>query len=332
MKSYRGKRFVCDTPNSFRIIEEEWSYSPNPDSSLIKVKDIGLCNSDYSRLFQGTGHRYPITPGHEIIGTIQETADNYQFSNHSPVCIFPLLPCKVCKSCLEERFNLCLNYSYFGSRQDGALSSFIEVPNWNIKVLPPGISSHLLPMIEPTSVIFHAFNLLGSDVSNVLITGSGFLSYISLCVAKYLGFKQIQVLSTSKSNSKLFAGYFCENSDIDNSDFDCCIDLSGNFEILNVVTRALRPRTNIVSLSNSRSDTFIHFQAREQIIRKELSYIGSWNSSYSNKRDNWNEAIMFFQSNPEIHYPIKEIELAELPNLLNSLTPNLPKERIHVRC
>jgi len=332
VKRYQGKKFVCDTPNVFRVIGAEWSYLPNPKTSLINVKGVGLCNSDFSRMFLGTGHKYPLTPGHEFIGTIQETTDNHRFSNNSPVCVFPLLPCKVCKSCVEEMFHLCVNYSYLGSRQDGALSNYIEVPNWNIRVLPLGISPNLLLMIEPVSVIFHAFNLLGKEVSNLLITGSGFLSYVSLCVAKYLGIKQIQILSTSKANSRIFADHFHDNCSINDSSIDGCIDLSGNFELLNVVTRALRPSSNIVSLANSRRDTFIDLQAREQIIRKELRFIGSWNSSYASKNDNWNEAIMFFQSNPEINYPTREIEIAELPSYLNSLSSNFPRERIHVRC
>lgn len=326
-----GKAFVCRAPNNFGIEDRTWNYIPNSQTTLVKTKYVGICNSDYSRLFHGTSHFYPITPGHEIVGVIEESGLDSQFLKNSLVCIFPLLPCKICKKCEEREFNLCSNYSYIGSRQHGALSTYIEVPNSNLRTLPEGLPSALLPMIEPMSVIFHAFDSIRDQGSNLLITGSGFLSYVSLCVAKYLEYDLIKILSASQANSELYKGYFFDEKTDDNLQFDCCIDLSGNFEIMNLVTKILAPKSAIVSLANRRTDTYLDLNAREQIIRKELRYIGSWNSTFSEGIDSWSQAITFIASKPNFHYPVKEVKLEGLPRYLNAVAPNFPRERIHVR-
>jgi L-iditol 2-dehydrogenase len=186
-------------------------------------------------------------------------------------------------------------------------------------------------MIEPLSVVFHGFAKIKGAGTSLLITGSGFLSYASLCVAKYLNFKNVRILSTSKSNSDIYEGFsFVEEIDSD-LDFDCCIDFSGNFNLLNLATTLLLPKSTIVSLANSREDTFLDVEARNQIIRKELRYLGSWNSTFSKQMDDWQEAITFIASRPTFAYPVKEIMLEDLPNYLNSISPNFPRERIHVR-
>jgi L-iditol 2-dehydrogenase len=332
MSAYNGKKFICHSANSFDTSDSVWNYRKNQDTSLIRVGDVGMCNSDFSRLFLGTGHQYPITPGHEITGRIEETGRIEDFPEKASVCIFPLIPCRRCISCSNNDYNLCLNYSYLGSRQDGGLSTYIEVPNWNIKSLPSNLNQLLVPMIEPLSVLFHAFDALEDTSSGLLITGSGFLSYLSLCISKYLGFKNIRIMSTSKSNTSLFEEYFYKDKIREEIEIRSCIDLSGNFSILNSATKLLHPKSVIVTLANSRKDTYVDSETRERILRKELRYVGSWNSSYSMTKNSWDEAIKFIMTNPEFKFPTRVVSLRELPYYLKSLDSIFPKERIHVSC
>ena len=38
-----------------------------------------------------------------------------------------------CEACNNKKYAQCSNYSYFGSRKNGAMAEFIAVPYWNIK-------------------------------------------------------------------------------------------------------------------------------------------------------------------------------------------------------
>lgn len=332
MGDLSGIRFICNKSNNFMISKDSWVYKSNTETSLVRVTQVGLCNSDYSRLFLGSGHKYPITLGHEIVGRVEASDSKTQQLSSKFVCIFPLIPCKTCQECKKDNYNLCSNYSYLGSRQDGGLSSYIEVPNWNIMEINKQIDSTFLPMIEPISVICHSFRSLPANRSSLLITGSGFLSYLALKVGRFLGFKEIRVISTSKSNGTLFEDLFLNSSELSSAAFDSCIDLSGNVEVISEVTRLLLPKSKIVTLANVRSDTYLNAESRERIVRKELSYQGSWNSSYGFSQDDWTMAIDFLSSRPSINFPLVEILLKELPVFLESLSRRSPKERIHVRC
>ena len=332
MGRYSGIKFVCRSPGDFEVVPEIWNYYPNLSTSLIKTTLVGMCNSDFSRLFKGSNRVYPITPGHEIVGRLEESESGLADALNSDVCVFPLIPCQKCPSCLEEDYNLCADYSYLGSRENGALSTYLEVPNWNIIRIPPDANKTLLPMIEPLSVIFHAFDNLKKEPSKVLITGSGFLSYLALLIAKYLGHTQVKIISTSMSARNLFEGYFFEAEEGVERAFDYCIDLSGNNLIMNRACKLLKPKSLIVSLANLREDTYLDSQTRDLIVRKELKYQGSWNSSISDSKNNWLSALKFLCSNQELLYPIRILNLDELPEYLYTLESNTPKERIHVKC
>ena len=332
MGNLSGIRFICNKSNDFMISEDSWVYKSNSETSLVRVTQVGLCNSDYSRLFLGSGHKYPITLGHEIVGRVEASGSKTRQLSSNFVCIFPLIPCKTCQECEKDNYNLCSNYSYLGSRQDGGLSSYIEVPNWNIMEINNQLDSTFLPMIEPISVIFHSFRSLPANRSSLLITGSGFLSYLALKVGRFLGFKEIGVISTSKSNGTLFEDLFLNSPELSSAAFDSCIDLSGNVEVISEVTRLLLPKSKIVTLANARSDTYLNAESRERIVRKELSYQGSWNSSYGFSQDDWTMAMEFVSFLTAINFPLAEVLLKELPIFLESLSRRSPKERIHVRC
>jgi len=330
MAEYTGIKFVCNSSGNFELINKDWKYKNNVVTSLVRVSEVGICNSDFSRLFLGTGHKYPITIGHEIVGSLESAEGELSESLGQNICIFPLLPCHKCQYCVNQQFNLCGNYSYLGSREDGGLSSFIEVPNWNILIIKDKIKSNYLPLIEPASVIFHAFKPFARKDLKLLITGSGFLSYLALKIGEYLKFAEIGILSTSKSNQNLFADYFVDEKLKQMSEYTACVDLSGNANVVESVTRILSPGSTIVTVANSRQDTLLTNYARENILRKELVFRGSWNSCFGGKRNDWLDAMHFLSQTSWLEYPTINIPLGDFPDYLQSKAFEFPKERIHV--
>lgn len=56
---------------------------------------------------------------------------------------------------------MCRNYSYFGSRTDGAFAQYVAVPVWNLVELPKEVSYEAAAMLEPMAVAAHAMRSMG---------------------------------------------------------------------------------------------------------------------------------------------------------------------------
>ena len=99
----------------------------------IQVKACGVCGSDIPRIFNHSAHYYPITLGHEFSGVITsvgEKVKNLTVGDH--VAGIPLIPCMKCSDCTNGNYSLCKNYSFIGSRRDGAMAEFVVVPENNV--------------------------------------------------------------------------------------------------------------------------------------------------------------------------------------------------------
>ncbi len=133
-----------------------------PDEVLMEVKAVGICGSDIPRIFENGTYSFPLIPGHEFSGCIVKTgaeADPVWLGKRAGV--FPLLPCKNCVPCGQQHYEMCRNYSYFGSRTDGAFAQYVAVPVWNLVELPKEVSYEAAAMLEPMAVAAHAMRSMG---------------------------------------------------------------------------------------------------------------------------------------------------------------------------
>ena len=135
-----------------------------PDEVLIEVKAVGICGSDIPRIYENGTYSFPLIPGHEFSGIVTETgtkADPGWLGKRAGV--FPLLPCKNCAPCGQQHYEMCRNYSYFGSRTDGAFAQYVAVPVWNLVELPKEVSYEAAAMLEPMAVAAHAMRSMGFE-------------------------------------------------------------------------------------------------------------------------------------------------------------------------
>lgn len=135
-----------------------------PDEVLMEVKAVGICGSDIPRIFENGTYSFPLIPGHEFSGCIVKTgaeADPDWLGKRAGV--FPLLPCKNCVPCGQQHYEMCRNYSYFGSRTDGAFAQYVAVPVWNLVELPKEVSYEAAAMLEPMAVAAHAMRSMGFE-------------------------------------------------------------------------------------------------------------------------------------------------------------------------
>ena len=87
----------------------------------------------------------------------------------------------------EEKFNLCKDYDYYGSRSDGSFCEILDVNEWNIFKIKNNHNIKLYSLIEPTAVSFNIFESLKKIVTNkskILILGGGFIGKIIFRILK----------------------------------------------------------------------------------------------------------------------------------------------------
>ena len=122
---------------------EPFEYDPGelkPDEVEIKVHSCGICHSDLSVIDNEWGNaRYPVVPGHEVVGTIAKTGGN---ATHLTVGQTVGLGwhagyCNACAPCNAGDHNLCTNsqatiighHGGFADKVRAAADSVIPIPD-----------------------------------------------------------------------------------------------------------------------------------------------------------------------------------------------------------
>ena len=121
-------------------------------------------------------------PGHEFAGVVVETGAGVERSwQGKRVGIFPLIPCRTCKPCLEKHYEMCRHYSYLGSRRDGGFAEYAAVPAENLLSLPEAVSFEKAAMLEPMAVAVHAMRRVRPEAKEiVVICGLGTIGLVLL--------------------------------------------------------------------------------------------------------------------------------------------------------
>ena len=88
---------------------------PLPDTgaedALLRVEACGICGSDYEQYEGALLVRYPVIPGHEPVGVIEQIGDvaarRWGVRRGDRVGVETLLPCGYCRACVRGEYRLC---------------------------------------------------------------------------------------------------------------------------------------------------------------------------------------------------------------------------------
>ena len=126
---------------------------PNESQVLVKVKAVGVCHSDL-HLWDGgydtgsgsfmkatdRGVKFPVTPGHEVVGTITQVGNSVkEFKIGDEVLVYPWIGCGVCPACVAENENLCDAPRSLGVFQNGGYAEYVLIPHFKYLIKITGI-------------------------------------------------------------------------------------------------------------------------------------------------------------------------------------------------
>ena len=308
----------------------------------IKVAACGICGSDIPRVLNNKAHFYPITLGHEFSGTITEVGRDVSDINiGDSVAGVPLLPCMNCVDCNNGNYSLCKNYSFIGSRLNGAMAEYVVVPKGNVIKLPKSMNLEDAAMIEPLSVVLHAFKQNNHQKNKIVaILGMGTIGALAAQVAKCYGAEKIAVVvRNNKYNTiinKIGVDVIINTSSKDwlqqvmdvtnNRGFDMVYETAGAVQTMQQAFEIAANKAHICFVGTPKKEITFDVQMWELMNRKEFWLTGSW-MSYSRgfPGNEWREAVDLLYNDIVKVFPEminEKVKLSDSANVFNDYKDN----------
>ena len=284
---------------------------PRNGEALVRVMCCGICGSDIPRIYKSGAHNMPIIPGHEFSGVVEECKDKPALVGKR-VGVFPLIPCRECSQCRAGHYEMCENYDYLGSRNDGGFAEYVAVPIWNLVPLPDDVSFIEAAMLEPMSVAVHSIKRAGLlDKKNnalpdcrertIVICGLGTIGLLTCRFLFDAGYERVYVIGNKdiqKEKFILMGGnpeYFCDvrykdpiafvMSASNNRGADNYFECVGRPENVEQAIKCTAPLGTLMLVGNPASDMELKKDTYWKILRKQMTVLGTWNSSYDGRGD-----------------------------------------------
>ncbi|NDV13713.1 zinc-dependent alcohol dehydrogenase family protein [Crenobacter sp. HX-7-9] len=122
------RAMVCDGPGQALRMRHLPVPSPGPGQLLVKVVACGVCRTDLHVLDgELPGIAYPVTPGHEVVGTVERRGVGVTALAVGARIGVPWLgySCGLCADCREGRENLCATARFHGYTLPGGYADYM---------------------------------------------------------------------------------------------------------------------------------------------------------------------------------------------------------------
>jgi uncharacterized zinc-type alcohol dehydrogenase-like protein len=198
---------------------EPFSYEPKPlapHDVEVKISHCGICHSDLHLVNNDWGFsKYPLVPGHEIIGTINQVGSAVtQFQQGQRVGIgWQADSCGECEWCAKGEENLCARAAPTCVGRHGGFASHVRVHACFAIPIPDALSpENAAPLLCAGVTVFSPMKTYGlGPNSRVGIIGIGGLGHLGLQFARAFGCEVTAFSSTSDKEAearKLGAHHF----------------------------------------------------------------------------------------------------------------------------
>jgi len=308
---------------------------PKKGEALIRVKVCGVCGSDISRIFGNIAYYYPSIPGHEFAGEIVEIGNEEKDAIWlgKRVTVFPLLPCHRCRYCQAGYYEICENYGYIGSRQDGAFAEFVIAPIENCLELPDAVSYECGAMSEPAAVTLHALRRASIPFGKtVAVFGLGPIGVLFGMWAKISGATQLIGFDIDPQKFQFARDVKFDDAVVPSEEniphaleqytecygFDLTCEASGSNQALVDVLKVTHKFGQVILLGNQEKEVKLNPKEMNLILRKQLTLYGTWNSRFVQMGSDW-KAVLEFERTGEADlrsFISHRISLEEAPDFL----------------
>jgi propanol-preferring alcohol dehydrogenase len=186
------RAMVLDRPGEALRLEERAVPAPGPGQVLVKVAACGVCRTDL-HLIDGElpQARYPIVPGHEIVGRIAGLGPGVAALTVGERVGVPWLgaTCGRCRFCLGGEENLCDFAHFNGCDLDGGYQEAMIADARYCFRLPEKYSDAEAAPLLCAGLIGHRAHRMAGAADKLGIYGFGAAAHIMAQVARHQGQK-----------------------------------------------------------------------------------------------------------------------------------------------
>jgi D-arabinitol dehydrogenase (NADP+) len=282
---------VYDAPRSFEVRTVP---TPEPGAGEVRlaVEMAGMCGTDLHIHEGGFFSRYPLTPGHEIVGRVDSIGDAVDgLSVGQRVAADNTVLCGHCPSCRRDEPLFCRNFYSLGVNGPGAFADYVLVRAE--KCFPADdLSPATAVMTEPTACAIHGMDVLGlRPGSDVLLFGAGPTGLVLAQLLVHGGAARVTVAAPTEFKLALARGYGVDTTvRIDRADPGASLaTLRANapegYDVVVEATGAVAVGEMCVPLTRDGGTVLIYGMAEERVIlpmrpyevfRRELTVKGSF--------------------------------------------------------
>ena len=179
-----------------------------PGDVLVKVRACGVCRTDL-HIVDGElpVHDYPIVPGHEIVGVVEDIGDGVTDLFPGDRVGIPWLgyTCGVCEYCTSGRENLCGEARFTGYQNDGGYAEYVVADARYVFKIPDVYSdADAAPLLCAGLIGYRAYRMTG-EARRLGIYGFGAAAHLITQVAVHQGRRVYAFTSPGDSNAQLLA-------------------------------------------------------------------------------------------------------------------------------
>ncbi|PLT33271.1 zinc-binding dehydrogenase [Bacillus sp. V5-8f] len=306
---------ILKQPGQLELQELQSLSTLKDDEVKIKVIYGGICGSDIA-VFKGKLKHasYPVTPGHELVGTIMGAGQDVEYTIGTKVVVLPNSYCGTCDMCVKGKTNICRHKESLGVNADGGFSQEFVISSRFVLPIPEGVPDERAVLIEPFAVIIHAFQKVEmTKDTSVAIIGCGTEGMLAVSLAAYLGAQvtAIDINQDKLENARSFGKIRTAMPDeIKDETFDVVIEAAGVQQSVEQAIQIAAPGGSVVLIG-------LTPEANVPVVRVVRNELNIYGSIIYNFPSDYTKALEYlmrddFHVNPIISeiIPFKEYERA----------------------
>ena len=159
----------------------------------------------------------------------------------------------------------------------------------NLVLLDEGISFAEASLMEPAAVARAAIRRMQVSLGDtVVIFGAGPIGLLAAQWAVQAGAGVVRVVDISDEKLAFARKFGFESYDPQRDGLcHCALEGTGASSALNQAIKALMPHGRLVLMGNPFGDMQIERGTYSEILRREITLCGTWNSSYNDRINDW---------------------------------------------